>query len=160
SHVKARLIPIDRRLPISGHSLVRRIAVVARLGRRLLHRLHDVRRRRQIGIADAEIDQVAPLLAQLLLLAIDDREQVRGQFSDARGQLDLHSLSSSTGFRKTPMPSIAISTTSPGAIGPTPGGVPVVIRSPGSSVITRDAIATICSTEKIKSAVDESCFTA
>jgi hypothetical protein len=42
---------------------------------------------------------------------------------------------SATGFRSTPMPSTSTSTTSPGWSGPTPAGVPVMITSPGSSVM-------------------------
>src|SRR5688572_32841763 len=41
-----------------------------------------------------------------------------------------------TGLASTPTPSTSISTVSPGAIGPTPAGVPVEMTSPGSSVIT------------------------
>ena len=40
----------------------------------------------------------------------------------------------------------------------TPGGVPVVMRSPGSSVITLEMKATSCATEKIMSSVVESCL--
>src|SRR5207247_1150292 len=41
-----------------------------------------------------------------------------------------------TGFLRLPMESIRTSTRSPGRSGPTPGGVPVALTSPGSSVIT------------------------
>ncbi len=44
-----------------------------------------------------------------------------------------------TGLRSTPMLSTSTSTTSPGCSGPTPAGVPVSSRSPGSSVITAAA---------------------
>ena len=44
-----------------------------------------------------------------------------------------------TGFRSTPMPSNSTSTTSPVERGPTPAGVPVIITSPGSNVITLEA---------------------
>jgi hypothetical protein len=40
---------------------------------------------------------------------------------------------------------------------PTPAGVPVRIRSPGSKVNTVEACATIAGTPKIGSAVEESC---
>lgn len=43
--------------------------------------------------------------------------------------------SATTGLRRTPTPSMSISTTSPGAIGPTPDGVPVRMQSPGWSVM-------------------------
>src|SRR5262245_3439636 len=42
--------------------------------------------------------------------------------------------SATTGLRSTPIPSISTSTTSPGLIGPTPLGVPVMMMSPGSKV--------------------------
>ena len=38
-------------------------------------------------------------------------------------------------FRNTPIPSISISTTSPGSIGPMPAGVPVMMTSPARRVI-------------------------
>ena len=72
------------------HPDVRRVAVRRRIARRLGQRGDDVRRRRQVGIADAEIDEVLPLLALLVLERVDAREQVRGQLADAVGQLDLH----------------------------------------------------------------------
>ena len=40
-----------------------------------------------------------------------------------------------TGLESAPMPSISISTVSPGSIGPTPAGVPVMITSPGNKVM-------------------------
>ncbi len=43
-----------------------------------------------------------------------------------------------TRFDSLPMPSIDTTTSSPGLSGPTPSGVPVAIRSPGSSVMMRD----------------------
>jgi hypothetical protein len=41
--------------------------------------------------------------------------------------------------RIAPMPLIDVSMRSPGRIGPTPGGAPVKMRSPGTSVMTREA---------------------
>lgn len=43
--------------------------------------------------------------------------------------------SATTEFRSTPMPGISISTVSPTDSGPTPAGVPVMIRSPGRRVM-------------------------
>jgi len=43
-----------------------------------------------------------------------------------------------TGFRRTPIPSIDTSTTSPGFIAATPRGVPVLITSPGNRVMHWD----------------------
>ncbi len=45
-------------------------------------------------------------------------------------------FSALTVFRSTPSPSISTTTSSPSLSGPTPAGVPVKIRSPGSKVIT------------------------
>src|SRR5690349_20577815 len=62
----------------------------ARIAARRCQRLDDVRRRGQIRIADAEVDEVASLLALFVLERVDLREQVGRQLSDAVGQLDLH----------------------------------------------------------------------
>ena len=45
-----------------------------------------------------------------------------------------------TGLRKTPTCGISISTTSPGTIGPTPDGVPVMMTSAGQE---REGVAQI-----------------
>jgi hypothetical protein len=61
-----------------------------RIARRLGQRGHDVRRRRQVRIADPQVDQVLAQLALLLLERVDAGEEVRGQLTDPVGQLDLH----------------------------------------------------------------------
>ena len=53
---------------------------------------------------------------------------------NARGQ----SRSASTRLTRRPMPAIETMTSSPAASGPTPSGVPVATRSPGSRVMTRE----------------------
>src|SRR6266704_2753612 len=58
-----------------------------------------------------------------------------------------------TGLDNTPIPSTVTSVVSPASKGPTPAGVPVAIKSPGSSVIIREIQRTINSTEKIMSDV-------
>jgi len=58
--------------------------------------------------------------------------------SDDLQPQSLHPFSAPTGFESVPICSIRTSTRSPAAIGPTPGGVPVAIISPGSSVIIRE----------------------
>ena len=71
---------------------------------------------------------------------VDDADEASAD--DACGQLtDLGHLAT-TGFVSEPMPSISIVTSSPGCRSrcgsrntPTPAGVPVRIRSPGSSVV-------------------------
>src|SRR5262249_39324175 len=64
-----------------------------------------------------------------------------------------------TTLRKTPMPSIDTSTTSPAASGPTPAGVPVRITSPGFSVITEEMKAMIRAQSNTIIDVRPLCFT-
>src|SRR6185503_19085580 len=70
------------------------------------------------------------------------------------------SVQSTTGFSTDPIPSISQRTRSPGSrkIGgsrktPTPAGVPVAIRSPGSSVMWREMNAISSGIEKTRAAV-------
>ena len=58
-----------------------------------------------------------------------------------------------TGLRKTPMPSISTSTTSPGPSRRVAPGVPVKMRSPGISVTQRLIQLTMVAQSKMKSAV-------
>src|ERR1700712_864487 len=58
-----------------------------------------------------------------------------------------------TGLVNVPMPSMVMLTVSPCSIGPTPSGVPVRIRSPGSSVITADTHSMIAPMSWINSDV-------
>ena len=88
--VEARLHERGGGLAEVFHADVRRVAVGRRIARRFGQRGDDVRRRRQIRIADAEVDEVLTLLAFLVLERVDAREQVRGQLPDAVRQLDLH----------------------------------------------------------------------
>ena len=62
-----------------------------------------------------------------------------------------------TGLERTPTPGISTSTTSPGASGPTPAGVPVAIRSPGSRVMTPLMYDNKSGIEKIISLVRPRC---
>ena len=55
--------------------------------------------------------------------------------ADSASAVGVTAASATTGFFSTPMPSTSISTVSPGCIGPTPAGVPVMMTSPGSSVM-------------------------
>ena len=59
---------------------------------------------------------------------------------------------------RVPIPSIWISTLSPGTIGPIPAGVPVVIISPGFKVMMFETNRTKKGTEKIKFRVFPDCF--
>jgi hypothetical protein len=79
-----------------------------------------------------------------------------------RGSSNCTQLSATHGFFNVPMPSISTSATSPALsrIGglraiPTPGGVPVKIRSPGSSVMHCDRNHSRCGTPKMNSFVFE-----
>lgn len=64
-----------------------------------------------------------------------------------------------SGLLNAPSPSISTVTRSPGAIGPTPAGLPVSTTSPGCSVIHRVTQARISGTEKIIFPVSDSCTT-
>ena len=75
--------------------------------------------------------------------------KARTPVSGGRGDGATAAQPAATGFERTPIPSTSTSTTSPGRsetrgsrAQPTPAGVPVRIRSPGSSVKTADANAT------------------
>ena len=61
----------------------RRVAVVHRLGGRLGELLDRDRRRGDVGIAEAEVDHVAPVAPQLAFQLIDSREDVRGKIVDS-----------------------------------------------------------------------------
>src|SRR4029079_19202612 len=63
-----------------------------------------------------------------------------------------------TGLDNVPTPSMLMLTVSPSSIGPTPSGVPVRMRSPGSSVITAETHSTIAPTSWIISEVRLSCL--
>jgi hypothetical protein len=60
--------------------------MVGRGLRRALDRLDDVRGRRQVGIADAHVDQVDAAGAGLALVLVDLREQVGGQLGETVGE--------------------------------------------------------------------------
>src|SRR5690606_38464724 len=66
---------------------------------------------------------------------------------------------SRTGLRRVPIPSMSTSTRSPACRRPTPGGVPVEIRSPGSRVMMCDMNETSLAGEKTRSEVLPSCRT-
>ena len=63
----------------------------------------------------------------------------------------------STGLVSSPTPCTLIVTRSPAVSGPIPDGVPVVMMSPGSSVITAEMNAMSFGTGKISSRVDDDC---
>jgi hypothetical protein len=71
----------DRR-PELRHPRIRRVTMGSGIAGRLGKGLDDMRRCRQIGIADAEADDVCAARPRLRDLPIDLREQVRGEFLD------------------------------------------------------------------------------
>ena len=83
----------------TGNPFGRRIAVGARLADGLFELLDDVRRRRQIGIAHAEIDDVGAAIARRRLGAIDHLEHVRRQAADAIKLF--HDLNRLVGLRRS-----------------------------------------------------------
>src|SRR5439155_1660090 len=76
-------------LPEGEQALVVRVAVVGRVARRLAQAGHDVRRRRRVGVADAQVDQVGPARRDLTLQAVDLGEEVRRKLLDSLGFFDL-----------------------------------------------------------------------
>src|ERR1039458_975756 len=76
-HVEPPLVEVPDRAPEILAPAVARVSVRFRLAHRLLHRLHDQRRRRAVGIADAEADHVHALLALARDLALQLGERVR-----------------------------------------------------------------------------------
>src|SRR6478609_2310692 len=65
---------------------------------------------------------------------------------------------STTGLLMDPTPSTETVTSSPATSGPTPAGVPVRTRSPGSNVITCEMKRNTTSTGKINAEVLSDCF--
>ncbi len=136
--LRQRLRDRDAQLRNSGRDGVARVPVPQRPH----PRLDDVRRRGRVGLADLEVRHVAP--RGLEPVGCLEHEvgcfgpQVVGAAREPQGGgCGVQGCSyATTGFRRTPTPGISTSTTSPGWSGPTPAGVPVAMRSPGSSVIT------------------------
>src|SRR5689334_11867389 len=85
------------------------------------------------------------------------RARSRPQLQAARRGYEFYFCT--TGFDRVPIPEMLMLTVSPLTIGPTPAGVPVRIRSPGSSVITAEIHSTIAPTSWIISEVRLSCLT-
>ena len=66
-----------------GDTTAERVAMVAGISRGLGQLLHGNVGRRQVGVAEPQVDNVLPAAATLHLEPIDDREDVRGQVGDA-----------------------------------------------------------------------------
>ena len=91
---------------------------------------HIATRRRRFEEAAEHYDAAMALVPSFRHAARLQRE--------ARKNAGLQSRSASTRLTRRPMPAIDTLTSSPAASGPTPSGVPVATRSPGSRVMTRE----------------------
>jgi anaerobic magnesium-protoporphyrin IX monomethyl ester cyclase len=96
-----------------------------------------------LGVALARLgrhDRASDAFARALALCPGDPVALEGSRRLARAsRRRRYGRSASTRLVSLPMPAMATVTSSPSASGPTPSGVPVVIRSPGRSVITSEA---------------------
>ncbi len=70
-------VPVGNRHPQLGNPLGGRVTMVMRFARRLDHLFNDMRRRRLIGIAHPEVDNVFTAPARLLLHRRDNTEDIR-----------------------------------------------------------------------------------
>ena len=82
-HAEALGVPAGGRLAEREEAFVVRVTVVPWLAGCPRQRVDDVGRRRQVRVADAEIDQVHASCPHLLLLAVDLGKQIRGQALEA-----------------------------------------------------------------------------
>ena len=80
--VEAPAVEVGDRLTELGDAAAGRVAVVARVARRLGQLLDRDLGRRDIGVAEAQIDDVVARAAGRHLQAVDDREDVRRQRVD------------------------------------------------------------------------------
>src|SRR6266849_6550936 len=78
------------------------------------------------------------------------QQSKRNHFNQSLPPICIYRIAACTGLRNTPIPSIRTSTTSPPASGPTPAGVPVAIRSPGSSAFMLDSLRVFCEDDCIR----------
>ena len=85
-NAEAAFVPARDGLAELGQALGLGIAVVRRLARGLAQRVDDVRRRRQVGVADAEGDDVDALCLLRRDLLADLREEIRRQLLDTVGE--------------------------------------------------------------------------
>jgi hypothetical protein len=82
-HTEAALVIGRLGAPQAGNAAGRRITVGSRLADGFLQLLDDMRGRRQVRIAHAEIDDICPGIACDRLRLVDDFENVRGETADA-----------------------------------------------------------------------------
>jgi len=82
-HTEAACVPLGDGAPQLLDPAARRVAVVAGERGRLAELRHRRLRRADVGVAEAEVDDVASRAAQLALQLVDAREDVRRQVADA-----------------------------------------------------------------------------
>src|SRR5262249_50714466 len=123
----------------------RSVGDLADLNDRLLERLAFFRDQRRVGgdaVKDAERSGFADF---------SDIGCVAKKFH--------RSSPSTTGFASVPMPGMDTETMSPATSGPTPAGVPVMIKSPGRRVMTCEMKRIITSMGKMNEVVLADCLT-
>src|SRR4051812_5275267 len=94
-------------------------------------------RRGQIRVARTKVDDIHSASDQLAFLFGNLGQRVFWQTEQTFCVMRHYRLPC-TGLLTRLTPGISTSTTSPGARGPTPEGVPVAMRSPGSNVMMRE----------------------
>src|SRR6185503_18356418 len=94
-------------------------------------------RGREVSVSGAEVDHIDPAGDELSLLLGDLCQRVFGKTEHTLG-VGRHYRLSCTGLDTRLTPGISTSTMSPATRGPTPEGVPVATRSPGSNVMIRE----------------------
>src|SRR5208283_942229 len=119
----------------------------------------------RVGVLDAE-DERAPGVASVS--PVEQRGADHSHMRSAgrrRAEPDPHARCGhdfplrTTGLVRVPIPSMVTETVSPSSMGPTPAGVPVRMRSPGSNVMTAEIHSTMAPTSWIISEVRLSCLT-
>ncbi len=88
-HAEALGVPTRHGLAEGRQALVVRVAVVGGVLGGFVEGVHDESGGRQIGVADAQADDVHAARGDLLLHAVDLGEQVGRQFGNALGQLEI-----------------------------------------------------------------------
>ena len=118
--------------PVPGHMGIQR---------RRAEGFDHLRRRRELRIARTQVDDVHPSVLQCLLTRRNTRQEVRrkGRYGSWTAQAPSRTGAPRTNVLVTLVPQLtSTSTSSPSSSGPTPSGVPVNIRSPGSRVMRCD----------------------
>ncbi len=82
-HAEDLQVTLADRLAEVRQATARRVAMVRRLRRRLAQLFNRNLGRRDVGVAEAEVDHVAPVAPQLALQLVDRREDVGGEIVDS-----------------------------------------------------------------------------